>query len=223
MLLRVVLACLCLAVVARAEPVQTRVPNGLAAIGKPHICDEGYYPPGAVLDNREGDARVSFIITDAGTVKDAQVYSSTGYADLDRATLACVKSWRYKPAMDVGKPVAVPWRAQVSWRITGKENPYATAFWKLRDEAWRCVQASPAAKELPPDFEGIAELYFRFPLIGDPEVRIVQSSGNAALDKQLAACAAKSPWLSAADQESGLSPGLSARFAWYPEPVVPGQ
>ena len=114
--IRAVIAGLLFATVANAQamPVQSNAPSGPpisspASIGKPHECI-GYYPPDAAVELREGKTIVAFTITADGTVIQPKIVAYS-YADLDEAALACVKTWKYRPAVANGEPVAVPWKA----------------------------------------------------------------------------------------------------------------
>jgi TonB family C-terminal domain len=86
------------------------------AIGKPHICIE-YYPPLAVRLRVQGTTTLGFTITTEGTTADVKVKVSSGDQSLDEAALTCARQWIYKPAMKDGKPVAVPWKAEVRWSL----------------------------------------------------------------------------------------------------------
>jgi TonB family protein len=203
----------CLAVPSMA---QSATPPSQGTIGKPHICDEAYYPADALSEGRGGDTIVAFTITDQGTVADPKVARSSGHPDLDVAALACVKHWRYRPALKDSIPVAVPWRASVSWRFDGDTDPYVVAYRKLLADSWICLRRSAVAHALPRDFEGTMTVNYRFKFLVDPVVTITQSSGDVALDRAMIDCTTKSPWLSAADKLSGMSPGGTSPFAWYP-------
>lgn len=91
---------------ANAPPPPMRAP---AVLGRPHECT-GYYPPDAVVDGRGGKSAVKLTITVEGTVIDPSIDMSSGDAELDNATLACVKTWRYRPAIIDSKLRAVPWK-----------------------------------------------------------------------------------------------------------------
>jgi len=58
---------------------------------------------------------LSFTIATDGNVKDVTVVDSSGDADLDDAAAKCASTWHYKPAVQDGKAVEVPWKAKVLW------------------------------------------------------------------------------------------------------------
>lgn len=53
----------------------------------------------------EGEVVVSFTITPEGNVADPVIVKTTA-RDLDKATLAAVRQWKFAPAMDAGVPVS---------------------------------------------------------------------------------------------------------------------
>ena len=89
-----------------------------ASIGAKHYCDQNrYYPQLSVKLGEQGTTTLSFKIDTSGNVKDAVVASSSGSDRLDQATINCVSSWRYKPAIQNGQPVEVTWQTAVKWQL----------------------------------------------------------------------------------------------------------
>lgn len=72
---------------------------------KPIRRVEPKYPINAARDNREGWARLSFVVNEKGRVSDVLLLESSGSADFDRESIRAVKKWRYSPAIEGGKPV----------------------------------------------------------------------------------------------------------------------
>ena len=63
----------------------------------------------------EGTTVLSFVISETGGTDDIAVAQSSGNKRLDEMSKACVKHWRYKPALQGSHPLAVPWSAEVQW------------------------------------------------------------------------------------------------------------
>ena len=82
--------------------------------GQPHTCHN--WPESAVRRNLNGDATYSYRIGTDGSTKDIKLTRSTGDADLDQATLDCVASWKFFPAMQKGKPVEIDRNGGQHWR-----------------------------------------------------------------------------------------------------------
>lgn len=173
------------------------------SFGRPNVCTSDY-PPEAAAAGHEGTVRLAFTITDKGTVADPKVDVSSGYPELDAAALACVKDWRYRPAMQNGQPISVPWMAVVNWSLSTPEQALlnqaraqalAQAMKALNNEASRCLYASDAAKIAPPEFDGMTMLRVGVPNGGDAQISIFASSGNAALDEIAVACFRNAPSL----------------------------
>lgn len=107
-------------VVATPPPVQK--PAGItapASIGRPHTCGQRYYPAIALRLNQEGTTVLAFKITADGSVTDISVAESSGHDSLDQAAITCAQNWQYKPAMQNGANIEVPWKASVKWSLTG--------------------------------------------------------------------------------------------------------
>jgi protein TonB len=68
------------------------------------------YPYQATRRKIEGWVRVSFLVTDSGTVEDAVVLESEPEGMFERAALDAVRKWTFKPRIVDGRPV--PARAE---------------------------------------------------------------------------------------------------------------
>ena len=101
-----------------APPVKPAVTSP-ASIGRPHACGQKYYPSLATRLGHEGTTVLSFKIGPDGSVKDVTVSQSSGFPELDEAAIPCAQNWEYKPAMQNGQPVEVPWQAKVTWKLNG--------------------------------------------------------------------------------------------------------
>jgi len=110
-----------------------------ASVGKAHICLE-YYPAVSVRLGEQGKTTLSFHITEEGTVSKLVVAQSSGSEALDKAALICAATWLYKPAMQDGKPVEVPWKAEVRWLLSSGDRQ-----WDFSIERTSCGQAPPPA------------------------------------------------------------------------------
>jgi len=63
------------------------------------------YPKNAARSAREGWARLSFVIDKEGNVNNILVTETSGSKDITNAAVKAAKQWKYKPAMENGKPV----------------------------------------------------------------------------------------------------------------------
>jgi TonB family protein len=68
----------------------------------------------------EGTTVLSFVISKKGSVEDVAVRQSSGNKTLDEMSKWCVGHWTYNPALRDGRPVAIPWGAQVQWSTSGQ-------------------------------------------------------------------------------------------------------
>ena len=104
---------------APAAPPAPAKPRGITApvsIGVSHSCDYAY-PPTALRLNQQGTTTIKFSVSTAGSVSNVQVAKSSGHEMLDDAAIRCASSWRYRPALENGRPVAASWTANVRWKL----------------------------------------------------------------------------------------------------------
>jgi len=107
------------AVQAKAPTPATPPPiTSPASIVTPHTCRKAkYYPDVSIRLSEQGSTTVSFFIEPDGSTSGFKVESSSGSQRLDDATIACVTTWRYKPALQNGQPIRVAWKSVVKWQL----------------------------------------------------------------------------------------------------------
>ncbi|MDR3528227.1 MAG: TonB family protein [Rhizomicrobium sp.] len=106
-------------------PIPPRPPiTTPSSVGAPHVCLQDY-PAEAIAAHAEGTTVIGFTITVAGTTANVHVTRSSGTQLLDDAAVSCATHWLYRPAVEGGKPVAVPWKAEVRWALHGPDMPPA--------------------------------------------------------------------------------------------------
>ena len=76
------------------------------------------YPEAAIADGREGVVRMQVLVTETGQVAEVRVVSSSGDRRLDAAAEEWVSRWRYRPAIQDGKPRRVHTRATVRFDLS---------------------------------------------------------------------------------------------------------
>lgn len=154
------------------------------SVGEPHVCLKDY-PADAVAAHAEGTTVVGFTITETGTTTDAHVTRSSGTASLDDAALMCPSRWLYRPAMKEGKPVAVPWKAEVRWMLHGTGTPPMVV-------APRPLTAHNCPKSRSIKLSADAVTFLRLHITTEGKVSdttVQQSSGNPDLDQAANKCA----------------------------------
>lgn len=75
------------------------------------------YPPSAVEDGVEGTVKLKVVVSETGAVAEVEVVASSGDRRLDQAAKECVRGWRYRPAVQDGKPRRVPTYATVEFEL----------------------------------------------------------------------------------------------------------
>jgi len=84
---------------------------------RPATIPESAYPPQSKRLNEEGDAIVTLLIREDGTVGEVKLEKSTGFARLDEATVEQVKKWRFLPGTRDGKPASMWISRKVTWKL----------------------------------------------------------------------------------------------------------
>ncbi|HEX4301554.1 MAG TPA: TonB family protein [Rhizomicrobium sp.] len=84
-----------------------------------------FYPELSRRLSEEGEVYVRFTVGEDGTVSNATVVKSSGAERLDAAALAAVTTWRYKPAVHDGKPVAAVKTVALEFSLTDPDSIYA--------------------------------------------------------------------------------------------------
>ncbi len=93
--------------------------------GRPHVCTQ-VYPLAEAQAGIGGRTAVEFRIKTDGSTDQIHVVQSSGNGNLDKAAVLCVSTWRYKPAMQNGVPIEVPWKAEVQWAAPPPAEPVST-------------------------------------------------------------------------------------------------
>lgn len=174
----------------------------LKSAGRPHTCTE-FYPQSAVADRAEGTTTLSFRITDAGATKAIAIAKSSGNAELDTAAVLCVSGWRYLPAKQDGKPIEVPWQANVQWKLSGDDA--ASAPVPADAHVCRNYPHSSVWREA----QGKAVVNFQVMPDGTVQSAVLaQSTGDADLDAAALSCVAA--W----HYKPALRDGQPVQAAW---------
>ncbi|AMO96157.1 tonB family C-terminal domain protein [Collimonas fungivorans] len=80
-------------------------------------CEKPEYPRTSLRNEEQGTVNVKLIIGTDGNVVDAAIEKSSGYKDLDRATLKAWSLCHFTPAMADGQPVQSATRMQYVWKL----------------------------------------------------------------------------------------------------------
>ncbi len=96
----------------------TDVPPTLPVPITSHSVTSDDYPDLSVRLGEEGLAKIKYLVQADGTVGECAVIMSSGSSRLDDAACTMVKRrWRFRPATQKGKPVAVYLMADVSFTL----------------------------------------------------------------------------------------------------------
>lgn len=186
--------------------------------GPPHIC----MPPGDVyyiVHKLVGPTIISFKITMEGTVRDPLLRQSSGDSSVDLASVTCVVSWLYSPAMANGRPLEVSLTQSIDWnsmvlrgdppptdRAISAEAihlPVITSYQPSSCEAWHHDSGSGVLLAFNVDMSGRVR-----------DVSIIQSSGDSATDKDATECISRRPYQPAFQHGKALEVRLADWLYW---------
>ena len=80
-----------------------------------HAVTGDDYPIDSIPLHEEGVTRVDYTVRVDGVVEDAKVTQSSGSARLDAAAIVIVQRWRFKPAIQDGRPIPWPQFANIAF------------------------------------------------------------------------------------------------------------
>jgi len=85
----------------------------------PEVVRKGrlVYPEAAIRAGAEGTCVLKVLVSETGEVVETEVTKSSGDRRLDKAALEFVRQWRYRPAVQDGKPRRVHTRATVQFEL----------------------------------------------------------------------------------------------------------
>lgn len=76
------------------------------------------YPEAARRRGEEGIVRLTLRVAPDGRVAAAEVTTSSGYGELDRAAIEAARGWRFRPAMRASVPVAAMLTTALHFRLS---------------------------------------------------------------------------------------------------------
>jgi len=117
-----------------------------------HVVTTSDYPLMSIRQQQEGKVTIRYLVKEDGSVGDCNVTTSSGKSLLDDAACAMVKRrWRFKPAIQSGKPVAEFLTAQVVFTLTDlPKTPKPTIMALLSPPPAPAFPALPPGVSMPP-------------------------------------------------------------------------
>ncbi len=88
-----------------------------ASVARRANCQSDFYPALSARMHEQGTVGLSMIIGTDGVPKNIEVEKSSGKPRLDQASVECLKTWRYKPAMKDGQPIEIPGHPTITWAL----------------------------------------------------------------------------------------------------------
>jgi periplasmic protein TonB len=75
------------------------------------------YPIAAETNGTEGWVELDFTVTESGGVKNVTVHAANPVGIFDRAAMAALAQWHYRPVIEDGKPVAQRARIRIRFAL----------------------------------------------------------------------------------------------------------
>lgn len=194
-----------------AAPAVTRPP--IATPSPPHVCQ--LFASADILTDETGSSVLAFHIAMTGETKDVAVVQSSGNPELDRKAIACASMWKYLPALQGGKPVEVPWKASVNWRLqNGSSQPPPQPPTGDGGLTHSCAGYYPPELLLA-GISGVTTVLFTVSADGGVSNSAVYlSSGNATFDAAALACVRELKFSPAMQDGSPVTVQRSASIRW---------
>jgi TonB family protein len=186
-------------------------------IGSPHDAN-GFYPANARLFHEKGTVQVTYLVTEDGRVDDPVVVKSSDFADLDKAALQAVRTWRYLPATRDGKPIEVRGHSSIGFGIP---DDYGLPLGMRYNTEFKVGSFSPSILAAAKD-DGRVVLSL---IVGTDEttsdVTLVQSSGDAGLDAKVIESVRKARFHPTIRKGEPITSLISIAVKVYPPPAPP--
>lgn len=118
---------LALALCCALQPATAR---DVAAHIVPGSCARPSWPPASLRALETGTSTVGFLVGEDGALRETRIIGSSGFPDLDRASMESVSRCKFNAATEDGKPVAAWGRIQHQWTLanTGMREPELAAM-----------------------------------------------------------------------------------------------
>lgn len=97
------------------------------------------YPRSLLQERVTGNAKVSVVLDQLGTVQDVTVVEAT-HPDFGAATKAMIQNWEFAPALKAGKPISVQFSFEHQFQLNQRDNGISDETL----EALRYVKSYPA-------------------------------------------------------------------------------
>ena len=111
-----------------------------------HSVSAADYPSDSIKSGEQGATTLSYVVLQDGTVGDVQILKSSGFSRLDQASVAMVKSkWRFKPAMQNGRPIKVSIPAEIVFELSPTPASYVIV---APEHTAQETEVAPAEQEL---------------------------------------------------------------------------
>jgi protein TonB len=161
----------------------------IAAPVKSVVCRTNY-PAEAVRDGKMGTVTVVFRVLTDGHIDHITVAASSGSVLLDSATVACAKSWMFRPATRNGQAVNATAAMTVGWLITATGNTikYTKNALVPLPSNEECLSRTAVDSDRLSGKPGISVVRYRLTAGAVSNVTLKQSSGDEPLDQEALAC-----------------------------------
>lgn len=155
----IVLPTLCLLATTRAADPPANPPD-LESEALFKVFVPPVYPDEALKAKRDGRVEVDFIVDENGNVTEVKAFDSTDPM-FEAPALDAVRQWKFEPALDAGKPVAMGMSGTVVFSAARLKNKKPTVGLPPMEEWPHASRKTPARAVSAPDPDYPDELYKR--------------------------------------------------------------
>lgn len=85
------------------------------------------FPRESLLAGEEGVVDLDVYIDENGNVVEVRIAKKSRFQNLNKASIATAKRWKYNPGKKDGKPLAAWGRISINWRLSGTTTEEAAA------------------------------------------------------------------------------------------------
>lgn len=168
------------------------------------------HPAVPVKANAGLKAMLAFDGDQTGSLQDVRILQTSGYAELDDAAIACVKTWHFDPKSAFGKFYLGSQRLVIDWTLPN--NPTQNAIGRRGGIPHSCPYYPQG---VPPGTIGTTRVGFF--ITADGHVRdahVVISSGNTSLDEESVRCTTYWRYRPAVKDGQPVEVPWQAEIAW---------
>jgi len=150
---------------------------------RPLKIGQEFYPSESINSREEGRCSVNVRVDTSGNIHDPSIVKSSGFARLDAACIAAVKSGHLIPATRNGVPVESTANLPIEWKLPRPATLADCMSMPAQDPSPRATESDSTAKSKSPTSGRVLLRLFVAETGAIDGVKVAQSSGYPRLDE----------------------------------------